>query len=131
MTVRSSPGLLQLRVPLLLLLLWAGAGASSLAGEAQPGQPREDVPARSAVASRGLPPGMGWLRAFSGECRSCLRECLGSKATALQQASLKYQAPLSLVTWYLFRNRPFKMWPLEEVSSRRLLRRSPLPPLCA
>eukprot|EP00967_Tisochrysis_lutea_P059751 scaffold76165_cov38-Tisochrysis_lutea.AAC.6 len=99
---------------LLLVLLVACAHGSSLAGEAH--QSRDEVQSqRSALAGRSLPPGMGWLRALSGECRSCLKECLGTKATELQQASIRYQAPLSLVTWYLFRNRPFKMWPLEEV----------------
>ena len=27
---------------------------------------------------------------------------------------MKIQAPLGLMTWYLFQNRPFKMWPLED-----------------
>lgn len=32
------------------------------------------------------------------------------------QGSLtRVQAPLSLITWYLFQNRPFKMWPLENI----------------
>jgi len=106
----------------LLLLLAAGASGSSLTGEAQAAQSREEAAQqrRSAVAGRPLPPGMGWLRVFSGECRSCLKECLGTKATALQQASIRYQAPISLVTWYLFRNRPFKMWPLEDAVSNAL-----------
>jgi hypothetical protein len=106
----------------LAMLLAAGASGSSLKGEAQSGQTREDAmpPPSSSVVGRSLPPGMGWLRAFSGECRSCLKECLGTKATALQQASIRYQAPISLVSLYLFRNRPFKMWPLEEVVSNAL-----------
>ncbi|EOD23535.1 hypothetical protein EMIHUDRAFT_444079 [Emiliania huxleyi CCMP1516] len=98
----------------LIACLSSCASASSIAtGEAQAGQqPRED---RTAAAGSSLPPGLGFLRALGGECRSCLKECLGTQATALQQASLRWQAPISLVTWYLFRNRPFKMWPLEEV----------------
>ena len=82
----------------LLVCLSSCASASSIAtGEAQAGQqPRED---RAAAAGSSLPPGLGFLRALGGECRSCLKECLGTQATALQQASLRWQAPISLVTW--------------------------------
>ena len=82
----------------LLACLSSCASASSIAtGEAQAGQqPRED---RTAAAGSSLPPGLGFLRALGGECRSCLKECLGTQATALQQASLRWQAPISLVTW--------------------------------
>ena len=48
------------------------------------------------------------------ECLPCLKECLGAKLTAAQQATLRLQAPFSLLTWYLFRNKPFSMWPAEE-----------------
>lgn len=82
----------------LLACLSSCASASSIAtGEGQAGQqPRED---RTAAAGSSLPPGLGFLRALGGECRSCLKECLGTQATALQQASLRWQAPISLVTW--------------------------------
>lgn len=33
---------------------------------------------------------------------------------------MKIQAPLSLVTWYLFKNRPFSMIPLEEAIGKFL-----------
>merc|ERR1719446_140003 len=56
----------------------------------------------------------GWQRIASGECRACIKECLGGKIQTAQQASIKYQTPVSLVSWYLFRNRPFRMYPLEE-----------------
>ena len=56
-----------------------------------------------------------WMKAFSGECRSCLKECLGIRAQKLQANVGKFQAPFSLITWYLFQNRPFKMWPIEDL----------------
>ena len=56
-----------------------------------------------------------WMKAFSGECRSCLKECLGKRAQNLQANVGKFQAPFSLITWYLFQNRPFKMWPIEDL----------------
>ena len=56
-----------------------------------------------------------WMQAFSGECRSCLKECLGIRAQKLQANVGKFQAPFSLITWYLFQNRPFKMWPIEDL----------------
>lgn len=65
-----------------------------------------------------LPPGLGFLQIASSDCRSCLKECLGIKVQKAQVISAKIQAPLSLVTWYLFQNRPFKMWPLENVISQ-------------
>ena len=54
------------------------------------------------------------MRIAQPDCRRCLKECLGAKIQAAQVTALKIQAPLGLLTWYLFRNRPFKMWPLEE-----------------
>lgn len=33
---------------------------------------------------------------------------------------MKIQAPVGLITWYLFRNRPFKMWPLEDAIEQLL-----------
>ena len=57
---------------------------------------------------------MGFLRAASSDCRSCVKECVGIKVQQAQATSAKIQAPLSLITWYLFQNRPFKMWPLED-----------------
>ena len=61
-----------------------------------------------------LPPGLGFLRAATSDCRSCLKECVGLKVQQAQMSATKVQAPLSLITWYLFQNRPFKMWPLED-----------------
>jgi hypothetical protein len=54
------------------------------------------------------------MRLASGDCRRCLKECLGAKIQAAQMWVMKVQAPLGLITWYLFKNRPFRMWPLEE-----------------
>ena len=60
------------------------------------------------------PLGMSFLRVLQGDCRHCLKECLGSQILSAQMGAAKVQAPLGLITWYLFRNRPFKMWPLED-----------------
>lgn len=60
----------------------------------------------------------GPLRFFSGACQGCLKECLGAKVQRAQANSMKYQAPISLITWYLFNNRPFKMWPLEDAMAQ-------------
>ena len=60
------------------------------------------------------PLGLDFLRVTQGECRRCLKACLGSKIQSAQMNMAKIQAPLGLITWYLFRNRPFKMWPLED-----------------
>ena len=128
----------------LLACLSSCASASSIAtGEAQAGQqPRED---RTAAAGSSLPPGLGFLRALGGECRSCLKECLGTQATALQQASLRWQAPISLVTWRArtppappsplspnkgrtARQVPLSQSPLQDVAARGGARRAAAPP---
>lgn len=63
----------------------------------------------------GPPLGISWLApVFGGDCRRCLKACLGAKVQRAQVAAMKVQAPLSLVTFYLFKNRPFQMWPLED-----------------
>ena len=49
------------------------------------------------------------------ECTDCLKECIAIRAQKAQTNVVKFQAPVSLITWYLFKNRPFKMWPLEDV----------------
>ena len=73
-----------------------------------------------------------WMKAFSGECRSCLKECLGIRAQKLQANVGKFQAPFSLITWYLFQNRPFKMWPIEDLfrAFANVSCAAQLPPLC-
>ena len=38
-----------------------------------------------------------------------------AKAQKAQANVMKFQAPFSLITWYLFQNRPFKMWPIENL----------------
>ena len=60
------------------------------------------------------PFGVDFLRITTKECRRCLKTCLGGKIQAAQVSFMRVQAPLSLVTWYLFRNRPFSMMPLEK-----------------
>jgi hypothetical protein len=62
--------------------------------------------------------GIGFLRVTSRSCRRCLRACLGQKIQNAQISFMKIQAPLSLITWYLFRNRPFTMIPLEKALGR-------------
>ena len=57
---------------------------------------------------------MGFMRVLSKDCVGCMKECVGLKMRKAQANSAKMQAPISLITWYLFRNRPFKMWPLED-----------------
>ena len=64
-------------------------------------------------AVRQPPPGLRWLRVAKKECVGCLKECWGTRIAKLQAESAKMTAPLSLVTWYLFQNRPFRSWPLE------------------
>jgi hypothetical protein len=60
------------------------------------------------------PLGLEFLRVATKPCRSCLKACLGAKIQAAQISLMKIQAPLSLLTWYLFKNRPFSMIPLEK-----------------
>lgn len=103
------------RLPARRLMLGLALALCALYGQAQgetllaePGQmlePRADDSAAS---------GGGWHRAASRECRACIKECLGGKITTAQQASIKYQTPVSLISWYLFRNRPFRMYPMED-----------------
>jgi hypothetical protein len=69
------------------------------------------------------PPGMGWLRVTSDECKCCLKECVGEKIQQAQASAARIQAPMSLVTWYLFRNKPFQMWPLEDALGALVKRR--------
>ena len=73
-----------------------------------------------------------WMKAFSGECRSCLKECLGIRAQKLQANVGKFQAPFSVIIWYLFQNRPFKMWPIEDLfrAFANVSCAAQLPPLC-
>ena len=63
---------------------------------------------------------MDFLRIVKPQCTRCLKSCLGGKIQAAQVAAMKIQAPLSLVTWYLFKNRPFSMIPLEEAIGKLL-----------
>ena len=60
------------------------------------------------------PYGLEFLRVTTGECRRCLKSCLGGKISNAQMTFMKIQAPFSLLTWYLFKNRPFTMIPLEK-----------------
>eukprot|EP00908_Phaeocystis_cordata_P007882 Transcript_18553.p2 GENE.Transcript_18553~~Transcript_18553.p2 ORF type:complete len:136 (-),score=37.35 Transcript_18553:261-668(-) len=102
---------------LLLLLGVAATHAAKLTEPSVTSVPEE----RSAV--RGdepaplseVPASMRWTRAFTRECTSCLKECLGIRAQKAQANVMKFQAPFSLITWYLFQNRPFKMWPIENL----------------
>ncbi|KAL1520169.1 hypothetical protein AB1Y20_023639 [Prymnesium parvum] len=84
---------------------------SALALRAEGGAPFKK--SSETESSLRLPPGLGFLRAATSDCRSCVKECLGIKVQQAQISAAKVQAPLSLITWYLFQNRPFKMWPLE------------------
>ena len=63
---------------------------------------------------------MDFLRVTTAECRRCLKSCLGGKVQASQISFMKIQAPLSLLTWYLFKNRPFSMIPLEKALGKLL-----------
>ena len=60
------------------------------------------------------PFGLDFLRITSGDCKRCLKTCIGGKIQAAQVTLMKIQAPFSLLTWYLFKNRPFTMIPLEK-----------------
>lgn len=64
------------------------------------------------------PLGLDFLRVTSGECQRCLKTCLGGKIQGAQMTFMKIQAPLSLLTWYLFKNRPFTMVPLEKALAK-------------
>ena len=77
--------------------------------------PWHDLPGAHTRPAVAASDNMRWMRAFSGECTSCLKECLGIRAQKLQANVAKFQAPISLITWYLFQNRPFKMWPIENL----------------
>ena len=84
----------------------------------RPSQPPPDShrqPCTSAAPLSEVPASMRWTRAFTRECTSCLKECLGIRAQKAQANVMKFQAPFSLITWYLFQNRPFKMWPIENL----------------
>ena len=80
------------------------------AAAATDGLEGQEVPSALAEAASD---GRSSLRAVT-ECTDCLKECLGIRAQKLQTTVLKFQAPVSLITWYLFKNRPFKMYPLED-----------------
>ncbi len=114
----------------LSLLALAAAGAHALAGHSvleqespkpidpspiAPGSMRTDQdPKDTFVPLSDLPPAQQWMRLFSKDCRRCVKQCMGKRVAVAQQNSLKIQAPISLITWYLFQNRPFRMWPLED-----------------
>ena len=76
------------------------------------------------------PSRLGFLRVASGDCRRCLKSCVGGKIQDLQVKAMKIQAPLSLVTMYLFKNRPFTMYPLDKALTA-LLRIPPAVPAAA
>ena len=107
-----SPRVLLLFTCACLLGSARGESARAACAAAEPGQQLE--PLWEDVEEERRRP-KGWTSVASKECRGCLKECLGAKVALAQKASVKYQAPLSLVTWYLFRNRPLRMWPLEEI----------------
>ena len=94
----------------------SAAGAAAVADEAgsraTPGSVLRGLDEGAGGASAARAPSL--LAASSGECRRCLKTCLGAKIQNAQVSFMKVQAPLSLVTWYLFRNRPFSMIPLDK-----------------
>jgi hypothetical protein len=100
------------KTPQKLFLLVAVASGATLSAE--PGQVLSGTDADQHQLRKPPPFGLSFLRVAQPECRRCLKECLGAKIQAAQIAALKIQAPVGLMTWYLFRNRPFKMWPLED-----------------
>ena len=77
------------------------------------------APSLFAAAQR-PPLGLEFLRVTSPDCRRCLKTCLGGKIQNAQMTFMKIQAPLSLLTWYLFKNRPFTMIPLEKALGKLL-----------
>lgn len=76
-------------------------------------KPGEQLQGVKESAMPQYPKRLGFLRAVSGGCRRCLKNCLVTKIQRAQDQVMKVQAPLSLGTWYFFNNRPFRMWPLE------------------
>ena len=95
-------------------------GSSSSSGgvtaAAEPGAQLQSLDDdRRAVAA---PLGINFLRIGSRNCRRCLKSCLGGKIQNAQVSFMRIQAPLSLVTWYLFKNRPFSMMPLDQALAR-------------
>lgn len=52
-------------------------------------------------------------KVISGDCRQCLKECLGTKIKAAQLAGMKIQGPLTVVYMLILGNRPIKMFPIE------------------
>ena len=77
----------------------------------------QDAPAELAEAASDRRSLMEVVFGLQGitECTDCLKECIAIRAQKAQTTVVKFQAPVSLITWYLFKNRPFKMWPLEDV----------------
>ena len=71
-------------------------------------------------AANAAPLNMDFLRIIKPQCTRCLKACLGGKIQTAQVTAMKIQAPLSLVTWYLFKNRPFAMMPLEQAIGKLL-----------
>jgi len=94
-----------------VLLQLLAADVSCVIVPAEPGKMLEGI---DDGQSSEPPFGIGFLRAVQPDCRRCLKECLGAKVQAAQITAMKIQAPLGLMTWYLFKNRPFKMYPLED-----------------
>jgi len=92
---------------------------------------------RSADCSKVLPSGEtqrarspksffgGAGRLVSGDCRRCLKECIGGPIQKAQLTSMKLQAPLGLVYAMVLKNRPMKMWPIQPIL-RELARTNPL-----
>ena len=87
---------------------------------AAPGAQLKGLDDETCHDSRAAPLGLDFLRAGSPECRRCLKSCLGGKIQNAQITFMKIQAPLSLLTWYLFKNRPFSMIPLEKALGKLL-----------
>lgn len=65
-------------------------------------------------AASPAPFGIDAMRITTPDCVRCVKACLGGTIQQAQISAMKIQAPLSLVTWYLFKNRPFSMIPLEK-----------------
>ena len=110
---------------LLLLLSFASVGHAATLGQCDaPGQCEPGNQLASLDDDRhgaNAPPlGLDFLRILKPECGRCLKSCLGGKIQHAQMTAMKIQAPLSLVTWYLFKNRPFAMMPLEKALGKLL-----------